>query len=241
MNARSLFEIATNAAAQQGQREKGQPVRRHSYFPDDRRALAMWKPLDKKVATVAERLTAAERYDRDMRKQGERMGPLGEIGLAVYRVMHFLIDKKGRLDPAIDYIAAKIRRSRKAVVAALARLKEHGFLDWVRRAEPVDEAQQGEKGPQVKQISNAYVLKIPKLAMDFIRGRKGPAAPVCEEDRRAAHKEEKEEMLDSLPLAELPGALVENDSLREILGRMGASLSVSNANSPRGQIQGHRG
>lgn len=230
MTARSLFEVASGIAAQNGERERGQPVRRNSYFPDDRRALAMWKPLDKKEATVAERLTAAERYNRDMRKAGERRGPLGEIALEVYRLMHFEIDKKGRLDPAIDYIAKKIRRSRKAVVDALSRLRDHGFLDWVRRAEKVEEAE-GQKGPQVKQISNAYVLKLPKLAMDFIRGRKGPEKPVCEEDRRATHKAEKEEMVTSLPLQEVPAAYVEDNSLREILSRMGASLSVSNANS----------
>jgi len=68
----------------------------------------------------------------------------------------------GRLDPAIDTIAGRIKRSRDAVWRALKALKAHGFVDWLRRYVPAPTA--GQAGPQVRQTSNAYRLTLPAIA-----------------------------------------------------------------------------
>lgn len=231
--ARSLSEVTTGTTSKRAR--SFQPVRANSVYADDRRALGMWKPIDRKKWSIAKRIGAAEKYDRDHRQQGEKMGPLGHIGLEVLRALYMIVDyKTGRLEPSIDYICGKVKRSRAAVVRALARLRDHGFLKWKRRAEPIEGAE-GLRGPQVKQIPNAYGLDLPVEAISYLTSRDGPSVPACEEDRHAAHAAEKEEMVDTLPLAEVPSAYVEDNALREILARMGSSLSASNANSHKSQ------
>jgi len=229
MAARSLFEVATGA--QHKAQRSFQFVRRNSYYPNDRRALAMQRPLDLKDMSKSQRLRAAEEYDRAHREPGKRNGPLGHIGLEVLRAMYRLVcHKTGRLEPSIAWLETKLGRSRAAIVRALAALKTHGFLDWVRRSEPVEEP--GHQGPQVKQIPNAYALLVPHKAIQFIKhiARAAPL-PVDDEDRRKEAKAEHEAMLASLPPAELPSAIIDNASLSEVLSRMGASLSVSDASS----------
>ena len=48
----------------------------------------------------------------------------------------------------------KTRLARPTVVRALAMLRHHRFLDWVRRTERIPDAAPGEQ--QVRQVSNAY-------------------------------------------------------------------------------------
>ena len=85
-----------------------------------------------------------------------------------------LVDfRTGRLEPSIDTIMGKVRRSRDAVVRALKALRAHGFLDWLRRYEPT--GNEG-RGPQVQQASNAYRLSLPEKALRLL-GRFGKAPP----------------------------------------------------------------
>jgi len=157
--ARTMGEILSGAEPAKARRTF-QPVRRNSYNIGEREA-RWYRRVNPK--TIGARLRAAERFNDRMRRRGERIGPLGEIGLETLRLFYRTIcHRSGRLDPSIDYICRTLRRCRKAVVAALARLKRHGFLDWIRRSEPSDTA--GEKGPQVVQITNAYVLLDPNGA-----------------------------------------------------------------------------
>jgi len=45
-----------------------------------------------------------------------------------------LIDyRTSRLEPALTTIMGRVMRSKDAVVRALANLRTHGFLDWLRR------------------------------------------------------------------------------------------------------------
>ena len=155
--ARSIGEIAFGLPAAKCTRSF-QPVRRNSYYANDRRAERIWQRLGSNNRDarrlIAARMKAAEYYDRRHKEDGKRNGALGHIGLEVLRELYRIVDfKTGRLEPAIATICERIRRSRTAVVAAMARLKEHGFLDWVRRSEPVDNPG---AGPQVRQITNAY-------------------------------------------------------------------------------------
>lgn len=78
------------------------------------------------------------------------------------------------MEPSLDYLAAKLRHSRRAIVAALKALRAHGFLDWMRRYVPT--GNEG-RGPQVQQISNAYRLFLPPRAARLI-ARMFSSAPV---------------------------------------------------------------
>ena len=56
---------------------------------------------------------------------------------------------------------ARTKRSKDAVVRALAALRRHGFVDWLRRYIPTGNLG---AGPQVQQTSNAYRLALPPAA-----------------------------------------------------------------------------
>ncbi|MDF0489229.1 hypothetical protein PX554_13895 [Sphingomonas sp. H39-1-10] len=98
--------------------------------------------------------------DLERRKGGGR--PLGGTGIVVLEVLlgrrgrkRVPIDfKTGELYPMIDTIAQAANLCRVTVVRALARLKAHGFLRWVRRSKKTDK--EGEFAPQRVQTSNAY-------------------------------------------------------------------------------------
>lgn len=85
-------------------------------------------------------MRAAETFDRKHKIAGKRNGPFGAIGVDVLRELMRMIDfKTGRLEPAIATLATRLSRSRGAIVKALARLKDHGFLNWIRRFEPIED------------------------------------------------------------------------------------------------------
>lgn len=113
------------------------------------------------------RMRAAEAFEHFSKPAGKRNGALGHIALEVYRFMLRLRGKKdGRLDPSYSWIAQQLRRSRSAVIKAVARLKKEGFLDATRRTRPVDDPQPG--GQYVEQISNAYFLQLPSKAAKLV-------------------------------------------------------------------------
>ena len=90
--------------------------------------------------------------------------------------------RTGRLEPSLDWIMGKLRRSRAAVVTALKALRTHGFLDWLRRYEPT--GNEG-RGPQVQQASNAYRLSLPERARRLL-GRYFKAPPPPDDAQQAA-------------------------------------------------------
>ena len=149
----------------------GEPVRRHSR-PQGRVEGVFWRPFRPK--DVGRYLTAAERFERTGKKPGDRSGPLGTVAIEVLRELLRLIDyKTGRLEPALLTLMARTRRSKDAVVRALAALRRHGFVDWVRR---YIRTGNGGPGPQVQQTSNAYRLALPPAA-ERLLGRAGEDAP----------------------------------------------------------------
>lgn len=231
MSARSLFEVAT------GKKRRPhitrQPVRRNSYRAGERE-LRLWKPFDRKEFNA--RMRAAEVHDRDNKEPGKRNGPIGAIGLEVYReLMRMVCWKTGRLDPAIATLCERLRRSRDAVCAALARLKGEGFLDWIRRTEPVENP--NPFGPQVRQISNAYVLKLPKEAAELVRRlmrrpteAQRDAASAADRQARAHAAASEHEQAETIAKA-----LTSDNALGRILRACGAALDQSNANPPSGE------
>ena len=133
----------------------------------------MWSPFNK--TDVGRYMRAAELYERTSRPKGRRQGILGHVGLEVLRELLRLVDfRSGRLDPSIDYLQKRLKRSRAAVVRALKALRFAGFLDWIRRYEATGQAG---RGVQVKQISNAYRLSLPEVA-GRLMGLFGRPAPV---------------------------------------------------------------
>ncbi|WP_348640127.1 hypothetical protein [Rhizobium sp. FKY42] len=93
-----------------------------------------------------------------------------------------LVDfRTGRLEPSIDTLMLKLRRSRDAIVRALKNLRAHGFLDWLRRYQPT--GNEG-RGPRVQQTSNAYRMSLPDRARQLL-GRWGMAPPLPDDHVQA--------------------------------------------------------
>lgn len=166
------------------------PIRRNSK-PAGKCEGGFWRPTT--PGFVKQIVLAAKRYEIAKKAPGARNGPLGVVALEILELLSSLVDyRSGRLDPSLDYLMKKLRRSRDAVVRALAALRDHGFIDWLRRFEAADNA--GDKGPQVKQASNAYRLSMP-VAARAILGRYGKKAPLpadaeqAEDTRKANERE----------------------------------------------------
>ena len=185
---------------------------------------AWWRRTDRQE--VRRVLLAAKRYELAGRQAGRRRGPLGHVGLEVLELLANLVSfRSGRLEPAITYLMRTLRRSKDAVVRALAALREHGFLDWLRRHERV-ELVEG-PGPRVRQVSNAYRLSLPpraaRLLGHFLSAPPLPEDVVQEREDRAAWVREHK---DALPLSELPLVEVEDDRLAWVLGELGRAVEA---------------
>ncbi len=230
------------------------PVRRGSRLVGSCEG-AWWRRTDRQE--VRRVLLAARRYELAARERGRRNGPLGHVALEVLELLANLVSyRSGRLEPAIVYLMRRLRRSKDAVVRALAALRAHGFLDWLRRHEKV-ELVEG-PGPRVRQVSNAYRLSLPPraarllghwLGPEVLEGTRGGArlasgAPlpddvVQEREERAAWMREHKA---GLPLAELPLLAVEDDRLARVLGELGRAVEARARAAQAGQAgQGGRG
>ena len=156
------------------------PVRRHSHFKG-RTEGRIWRPTNRQE--VREIVLAARRFELAGKQKGQRNGPLGSVAIEVLELFANLVDfRTGRLEPSLDWIMGKLRRSRAAVVTALKALRTHGFLDWLRRYEPT--GNEG-RGPQVQQASNAYRLSLPERARRLL-GRYFKAPPPPDDAQQAA-------------------------------------------------------
>lgn len=160
------------AVSPRAARRTHQPVRRKSTLAGkhDRQ---FWKPTSRKE--VGQIVLAARKFDLANRRAGERNGPLGHIAIEILELMANLVSfKNGQLDPSIEYLCGKLARSKNAIHRALKALRAHGFLDWLRRYVPTEN---GGRGPQVKQTSNAYRLLLPRKALQWL-GAWGRAIPL---------------------------------------------------------------
>lgn len=190
----------------------GEPVWRNSYYVgqiEDR----IWRPINGGSVRAGKRWTGAllkaakafelrTRAERRKEEPGARNGALGEVGIAVLEYLYSRVDyATGRLDPAVRTIAEEIGRAYSAVHEAIVRLRKHGFLQWMRRSEPIENPEPG--GPQVKQASNAYALLVPEAMKGWLSRLIGkPRAADCDEHRRRMEREEFDRMLAGLSATE---------------------------------------
>lgn len=173
----TIGEIAS-IRPQEGRRTL-QPVRRQSR-PAGRCEGVFWRAVSRR--DVDQIKLAAKRYELATRQPGARNGALGFVALEVLDYLGNLVNfRTGRLDPSLDFLMGKLRRSRDAIVRALKALRDHGFLDWLRRFEPT--GIEG-RGPQVRQVSNAYRLSLPRRAAAML-GRFFQPAPAPEDHAQA--------------------------------------------------------
>lgn len=142
------------------------PVRRRS-FERGRCEGTFWKKTSRQEVRCI--LFAAKRYELAFRRSGRRCGPLGSVAIEVLEYFANLVDfRTGRLEPSLDTLMRRLRRSRDAIVRALRNLRTHGFLDWLRRYMPT--GNEG-RGPQLRQSSNAYRLSLPERAKQILGWR----------------------------------------------------------------------
>lgn len=199
------------------------PVRRGSRLAGTCEG-AFWRRTDRQE--VRRVVLAARKYELAGREKGRRNGPLGHVALEVLELLANLVSyRSGRLEPSYAYLMAKLRRSKDAVHRALKALREHGFLDWLRRHEAI-ELVEG-PGPQIRQVSNAYRLSLPARAARLL-GHLLSAPPLP--DDVAAERQERAVYLAQhkagLPLSELPLAEVEDDRLARVLGELGRAVEA---------------
>lgn len=171
-----------------------QPVRRGSR-PATRQD---WKPLSK--AEARRRLLALELYQEGLRQPGQRWGAKGTIShgaIGLYKLLLNMAAKfGGRLEPSAAWLAKQRNVPVRMIHVWKAQLREHGFLDWIRRY--VETGRDGLRGPQVEQTTNAYWTSLPKAAAALIAKIKAPPSADVDsarEDRwRSANPDLAEQM-----------------------------------------------
>lgn len=237
MNAptRSIGEILGGLPAAKTRRT-GQPVWRNSYY-EGQIEIHIWKPFAGGNVRAAKRrigaiLKSAREYDkrtrraRQLRQSGARNGMIGHIGLAVLEALYtrYLDFRTGRMEPAIATLADAVGHSYAAVHAALRRLREAGFLHWVRRSRPIEDA--AGAGPRVEQITNAYVPLLPPVIERAVAHLLGKA-PLPDDTRwhRDQQAKEWQRLLDTMSSSEMLQATWTGDALLgETLARLAAAL-----------------
>lgn len=160
------------------------------YVPDEFRsrvwAQSRWAgeqpptPLTRKIAG---RLKAAlEQHGKDTApaEKSKRRGGKGTIGLYTEKIYAYLLDLavrcRGEVYPSTATIAQKVGCSPRTVVKARGQLKVGGWLAWIHRCEPT--GNQGQKGPQVRQLSNWYLLGVGEVAAKIFARWDARKAPI---------------------------------------------------------------
>lgn len=141
-------------------------------------------------------LLALRIHAEHLRKKGQRtgaaprpgvMGDKGGISFGAIRLMEVLVAiaarYEGRLEPSAEWLGEALNVPAKSIHVWKEQLKRHGFLTWQRRY--VETGRAGQRGPQVRQTSNAYVLTIPAAAEAAAEARVSPRAAQQNREERA--------------------------------------------------------
>lgn len=227
---RPMFEqIGTVFARALNNQRARVPVRGYSY-ECGRCEGVFWKATSRQE--VQRILLVAKQYELALRCKGERCGPLGSVAIEVLEYLANLVDfRTGRLEPSIDTLMLRLKRSRDAIVRALKNLRAHGFLDWLRRYVPT--GNKG-RGPQVRQASNAYRLSLPERARQLLGWRSlPPPLPEECEHAREVRMAELETYRKSLSLEELALTKLGGTPLGQSLARLGKAIEQRKRNEQR--------
>lgn len=196
------------------------PVRRASRCKG-RCEAAFWQPIARQEAKAV--LLAAKHFELAERRPGERSGPLGSVAIELLELLVRLVDfRTGRLDPSIETMMHRLKRSKDAIVRAMKNLRRHGFIDWLRRYEPTG---LNGRGPQLRQASNAYRLCLPQRARRLL-GFFGMVTPTPDDHSHAreASEAETEQRLASLPLDRWATFIAADDVIGRTLARFARSI-----------------
>lgn len=199
-------------------RRTHEPIRRRSHLKG--REGTFWRPVSRRDLDLM--MMGAIKYEQQHKAKGQRNGPLGQVGLQVLALLvHKLNRKTGQLDPSIEFLMVALNRSRDAIVRALKALREHGFLDWLRRYVPTG----NETGPKVQQTSNAYRLSLPERARRLL-GWRACLAPMPDDftHSRAQRAAEREAYMAELHPVDRALAGVEDDGLAAVLASLGHAI-----------------
>ncbi|SMH26057.1 helix-turn-helix domain-containing protein [Mesorhizobium australicum] len=215
-----------------------QPVRRNSHRAGGQEGI-FWRPIPKedrhRIVAAARKFELVTRHERRATEPNTASGALGLIAVELLEYLVNLADRRsGRLEPSIDYLAAKLCHGRNTIIRALAALRRHGFLDWIRRYVPT--GNEG-RGPQVQQTSNAYRLFLPARAARLLGRYFHPApTPADEQQRQQDRATEIETMRASMSEIERTIADVDPDS------SLGAALiRMAEARARCAERESHKG
>jgi hypothetical protein len=143
-----------------------QKVRRNSRHRGERER-TFWRPVDPlELRAIIE---AAEREFVLTKEKGKRIGTIGRSDIAILRFFAEIVDwADGTLEPAYTYIKYRTGLSIQCIADSLRRLCREGFLERLRRTQPV--ADDG-SGRTVEQIENAYRILVPARWSERVRQR----------------------------------------------------------------------
>lgn len=222
-----IADLLNSTAARRPRQDRAK-IRRHSFARG--REGVFWRSVRRQ--DVQKVVLAAKRYNLQTKAKGQRNGALGHIAIEILEYMANLIDyRTGRLEPSLDYLMEKLARSRDAIVRALRALRDHGFIDWIRRYVPTGAEGYGQ--PKYQQTSNAYRLLLPQKAIALL-GRYAKPSPVSDDfdHAQAQADSEVEDMLSSLSREDrIRTEMGEDSRLAQALISM--SLSLKNRGSAK--------
>lgn len=117
------------------------------------------------------------------KRRGQKDGGLSLLAEKIYAYLSwYAVECAGKVFPTYETIANDVGCSINSVWRCLAQLKAEKLLDWMRRCEPT--GREGIRGPQIKQISNFYFVRLNKAAQILLAKwrehrakRPRPAAP----------------------------------------------------------------
>lgn len=203
-----------------GHRKEGEatdPVRRGSFHEDSRQAKPWrrhgdgdrrkWNVFKGAALCAFDKLyklhsvqLRQERADRRAGKRKDVTDPRKRLHGDDRAVLAYLLDRfnhvTGELFPRIETIVSAVGKSEGFVKSALARLRQFGFVCWVRRTK-TKEGSEGQAGPQLEQTSNAYFFawgeqlvqeakgafqNLVTIGLNKLRGSTGVAKPAWPSD-----------------------------------------------------------
>jgi hypothetical protein len=116
------------------------------------------------AARIIVRAYAMERESYKRRARYQRRGVLGDLSIALLWALLNFGRKYGRIYPDYDTLAAMLRKDTEAVIEAMKRLIQHGFVTKHRRSKLIGTPQ----GRRRVQDSNAYEVHMPETGLAML-------------------------------------------------------------------------